>query len=76
MNYSIQKLIDIKNNINIFDNYPLNYNYLDYNNLIYDYFIINNIYYKINNYIKPIFIYVPIFFTLTFILGLKELLNL
>lgn len=77
MNFSINKLIYIKNNIDQYntyyiDNYLLNNN----DNKIYDYFIINKIYYKINNFIKPIFIYVPFFFTLTFVFGFKQLFNL
>lgn len=76
MNYSIDKLIYIKDNIDQYNTYPYNYNYLLNDNKIYDYFIINNIYFKINNYIKPIFIYVPFFFTLTFVFGLKQIFNL
>lgn len=74
MNYSIDKLIYIKDNIDQYNTYP--YNYILNDNKIYDYFIINNIYFKINNFIKPIFLYVPFFFTLTFVFGLKQLFNL
>lgn len=75
MNYSIDKLIYIKDNIDQYNTYYID-NYLLNDNKIYDYFIINNIYFKINNFIKPIFLYVPFFFTLTFVFGLKQLFNL
>jgi hypothetical protein len=85
--YSFDKLVQLYNKTstsnsdnlkthyidNLIDNIKLNSN--NYNYLL-DFIIINKIHYNIENYIKFIYILVPILFTYTYIYGFKHFINM